>query len=97
MRGRRAPRSRRAGQAEGFGRALAFDGQTAIVGAEGSAHVFRRTAPGVWQVVSVLTGNDEGGGGDFGVSVAVDGDQAIVGALGTQPSNGRRGIRLQAP
>jgi hypothetical protein len=73
-----------AGQAEGFGRALAFDGQTAIVGARGSAHVFRRTAPGMWQVVSVLTGNDEGAGGDFGVSVAVDGDQAIVGALGEE-------------
>jgi hypothetical protein len=69
------------GPVAGFGRALAFDGQTAIVGAQGLAYLFRRTGPAEWQEIAVLTPDDDGAGGDFGATVDIDGDNAIVAAV----------------
>jgi hypothetical protein len=69
--------------ASGFGRAIAFDGTTVIVGAGGAAYLFRREAPGaqIWDEVAKLVTNDSAPG--FGTSVDVDGNHAIVGAPGT--------------
>ena len=70
------------GPVAGFGRSLAFDGQTAIVGAQGVAYLFRRSGPDAWHEVAALVPNDEDAVPDFGRSVGVDGDHAIVGATG---------------
>ena len=80
------------GPVAGFGRALSFDGQTAIVGAQGVAYLFRRTGPGAWHEVAVLVPNDEDAVLDFGSSVGVDGGHAIVGAPGFR----RRRLYLQS-
>jgi hypothetical protein len=65
---------------EGFGRALAFEKNTAIVGSLGAAHLFRRRANGQWREVDTLTPSD--GHPNFGASVDLTADQAIVGAIG---------------
>lgn len=71
-----------------FGRAVALDGDTALVGApfhdlgagsEGAAYVFLRTA-GVWSQVAKLVADDAAFGDRFGHAVALDGDRAIAGA-----------------
>jgi hypothetical protein len=73
---------------EYFGFALALDGDRALVGAlsqelgplTGSAHVFDRTAGGVWNPTAVLLASDAGAGHQFGLSVALVGDRCVVGA-----------------
>ena len=69
------------GQVESFGRSLALDGRTAIVGSDGAAHVFRRRLDGSWREMQTLHPSD--GHENFGTSVDIAGNRAIVGARGT--------------
>ncbi|MDX1419634.1 MAG: T9SS type A sorting domain-containing protein [Rubricoccaceae bacterium] len=68
-----------------FGRALALDGDVAVIGAPrgddytGAAYVFRREG-GVWRQEAELVGSGVGPGSWFGHGVAVRGDVAVVGA-----------------
>ncbi len=72
-----------------FGRAVAVDGDTMIVGApfddvgantdQGSAHIYRWTGSG-WTFEATLTATGGAAGDRFGGSVALSGDTAIVGA-----------------
>jgi hypothetical protein len=79
--------------ADGFGSAVAVDGNTLVVGSpgedtagsdEGAAYVFVRTAPGAeWTLAAKLVAaSPDPFGGDerLGTSVAVDGDVVAVGA-----------------
>jgi hypothetical protein len=71
-----------------FGKGVALDGDTAIVGAprhddngeqSGSAYVFIRTGV-LWTEEAKLLASDGAAWDYFGVSVALDGDTALVGA-----------------
>ena len=72
-----------------FGRSVAIDGDTMIVGAptddvganvdQGSAHVYRWTGSG-WTFEATLTATGGAAGDLFGTSVAISGDTVIVGA-----------------
>jgi len=66
-----------------FGRAIAIDRSTIIVGAQGAAYVFRRRARGapVWREVARFVPSD--GNQSFGEAVDVDRNHAIVGAPGS--------------
>jgi hypothetical protein len=69
-----------------FGRAVALEGDTAVVGTSddtsaGSAYVFVRT-DGAWTEQQALTASDGAQGDLFGVSVALSGNTALVGAIG---------------
>ena len=75
---------------EEYGRAVAIDGDTAVIGAAanpvssdriGSADVYVRTNSG-WQFQQKLTAPDATSQSVFGVSVAIDGDTIVVGAHG---------------
>ncbi|MFQ5889192.1 MAG: choice-of-anchor B family protein [Gemmatimonadota bacterium] len=79
---------------DGFGRSLAVDGNTLLVGsgAEGHAagvvHVFRRVAVGKW-VPEVRIVPDEGKGrGSFGTALALIGDVALIGSFAEDDSTG---------
>ena len=74
-----------------FGRYIAIDGDTAIVGAHlndfngtdsGSAYIFSRDHGGTdnWGQVKKITAADGAAGDNFGLSVSLSGDLAIVGA-----------------
>ena len=64
-----------------FGRAVSISGDTAIVGSDDAAYVFRRS--GTWSSPQPLHTNPGEAltGEGFGDSVAISGDVAIVGAL----------------
>ena len=73
-----------------FGRAVAVQGDIAVVGApnvsvgsdgSGAAYVFARSASG-WQLQQKLTASDASPQSFFGVSVAIDGDTIVAGAVG---------------
>jgi hypothetical protein len=74
---------------DGFGRAVAVDADTALVGAPfddgeeltdaGSVYVYRRSS-GAWGQEAKLTAEDGDSRHGFGESVAVSGDTAVVGA-----------------
>ena len=73
-----------------FGRAVAVQGNVAVVGAPndesagygtGAAYVFERTTAG-WQFQQKLTAHDATSYSFFGASVAVDGDRIVVGGYG---------------
>lgn len=73
---------------DGFGRAVALDGETAVVGASGggathtgTAYVYVRSGSS-WTQQALLTANDGAAYDMFGDSVAIAGDTAIVGASG---------------
>ena len=75
---------------DAFGRSVAVDGDTMVVGAygdddaasgSGSVYVFTRQS-GVWSQVATLTATDGADDDVFGYSVAVDGDTVAVGAYG---------------
>jgi hypothetical protein len=70
-----------------FGRSVAIDGGTIVVGAymkdtyTGAAYVFRTTDGGAtYGQVAKLTAADAAGGDYFGTSVAIDGNTVVVGA-----------------
>ena len=80
---------------DGFGRSVALDGDTAVVGAyqydegepgegqatnTGSAYIFTKDSQGMWKQTAQLTASDAADGDQFGYSVAVDGDTIVVGA-----------------
>lgn len=75
---------------DAFGRSVALEGDTAIVGAylddvganadQGSAYVFTRSGT-TWTQKSKLTAADGAANDYFGFSVAVSGDTAIIGVL----------------
>ncbi len=72
-----------------FGRSVALDGDTAVVGAnrdavgatgdQGSAYVFTRSGT-TWTEQQHLVASDGAAGDQFGVGVALDGNTAVVGA-----------------
>jgi hypothetical protein len=74
---------------DGFGKSVAIDGDTALVGAwldedpngdnAGSAYVLTRSG-GNWSLQDKLTPDDGDSDDRFGTDVALDGDTAIVGA-----------------
>jgi hypothetical protein len=73
-----------------FGRAVAVDGDTLVVGApqdddkytdSGSVYVFTRTGA-TWTQQAKLTAPDSAAGDHFGTAVAIDGDTLVVGAYG---------------
>ena len=74
-----------------FGRSVALDGDTALIGAHGdhydngvsigSAYVFTHNA-GVWTEQPKLIASDAASRDYFGRSVALDGDTALIGATG---------------
>ena len=74
-----------------FGRSVAIDGDTAVVGAyfddvgansnQGSARVFVRSGS-IWTQQATLTGPDGAADDLIGYSVAIDGETVVVGALG---------------
>ena len=67
-----------------FGRAVALNGNTALVGADqatkGRAYVFVRNGA-TWSQQAFLAASDAANGDSFAHSVALDGDTALVGAL----------------
>jgi len=76
-------------KAESFGRSVAIEGDTAIVGAfgAGSAYIFVRSGSS-WSEQAQLLALDEEWRDEFGFSVAISGDSAAVGAYGRQHSQG---------
>jgi FG-GAP repeat len=77
-----------------FGSSLALSGDTLIVGApadqvhglaSGSAFIFERTDPGVWEERQKLMPDDLVALDAFGDSVAIEGDVAFVGSPGWLP------------
>jgi hypothetical protein len=79
-----------------FGKSVAIDGNTVVVGAygdddagskSGSAYVFRTTDGGAtYGQVAKLTASDAAASDWFGVSVAIAGDTVVVGAEGDDDS-----------
>lgn len=74
-----------------FGRAVAVDGKTIVVGADaedsiapdaGAAYVFRRRPNGTWKEVAKLTATDGIAEEGMGLSVAVQGKRIAVGVPG---------------
>jgi hypothetical protein len=73
---------------DSFGRAVAIDGNYALVGAPGAgaqgrgqAYIFAWDGAS-WSEQALLTASDGAPGGEFGYAVAIHGDAAIVGANG---------------
>ena len=73
-----------AGAGDRFGTGLAFDGDTAVVGADGpeAAYVFQRDegGPDNWGEVKILTASDGEEFDNFGDGVYLSGDYVVVGA-----------------
>ena len=78
-----------------FGRSVAIDGDTVVVGADGqdtntgSAYVFTKPITGGWVSTSTaakLTASDGASSDNFGISVAVSGDIVVIGADGVDQS-----------
>jgi hypothetical protein len=76
---------------DGFGGAVALDGDTALIGADnrsvdgrehaGAAYVYVRSG-GAWSLQAELTASAAAANDWFGSSVALDGDTALIGAGG---------------
>ena len=64
--------------ADGFGQAVAMDGDTVVVGARGAAYVFVRSGD-LWEQQAKLVPND--GILGFGLVVAIDGNRAVIGSV----------------
>ncbi len=82
------------GEDDRFGRALAADGSTLVVGATlmnnstGGAYVFTKDAGGNWVETQKLLGEDSSEEESFGRSIALDGDWLVVGAAGADDGRG---------
>ena len=81
---------------DGFGDAVAIDGDTLVVGAPfdgeagtgaGAAYVFVRSVTG-WTEEAELVGADTAEFDGFGASVAIDGDTLVIGASGDDDATG---------
>ena len=74
------------GEALGFGRALAANMHTLVVGAPlaGEAHVYTRDDAGAWMHATSLSSATE----RYGAAVALDGDHLLVGATGAGDAPG---------
>jgi hypothetical protein len=76
-----------AGAGDGFGNAVAIDGQTVVVGADhenggaGAVYVFVLSG-NAWVQQAVLTASDTTPSAAFGTSLAISGDTVVVGAPG---------------
>ncbi|MDA0874847.1 MAG: choice-of-anchor B family protein, partial [Bacteroidetes bacterium] len=87
-------RSDNNGEDDRFGRALAAEGNTLLVGAttadnsKGGVWVFERDAEGNWMETGKLTPDTVQEGDSFGRSIALSGDWAAVGAAGTDEQKG---------
>ncbi len=77
---------------DGFGNAVAIDGERVLVGAEyryegapdvGAVYAFRNLA-GAWVETGKLLASDGGDGDRFGYTVALHGDHALIGSNETQ-------------
>lgn len=84
------PSDHKPGQTPQFGRGLAFDGETLMVGAvdfdfstnervQGAVYVYTQSA-GDWMEMQKLLASDGVSGDQFGYSVALSGNTALVGA-----------------
>ena len=77
-----------------FGRALALEGNTLLVGAtssadgKGGAYVFTRDGSGSWREAAALNAPDGVKGDAFGRVVALSGDVALVTAAGRDSARG---------
>ena len=79
-----------------FGRSVAIDGDTVVVGASaknlftGAAYIFERNQGGAenWGQVQKLTASDAAAFDNFGWSVAINGDTVVVGAWGKNSNTG---------
>ena len=75
-------------KADGFGRALAAESRTLLVGANsqnasaGAVYVFRKNHDGSWGETSRLSASDGVEGTGFGTAVALHGDVALVSSSG---------------
>ena len=78
-----------AAASDNFGRSVAIDGSTVVVGANGDdsyarlAFVFRPTGGATYAQVAKLTASDAASYDEFGYSVAIDGDTIVVGPTKT--------------
>jgi hypothetical protein len=84
---------------DGFGGAVAIDGDTAVVGSSGAdaagadagaGYVFVRSGS-LWSEQAQLTASDGAAGDGFGTSVAIRGDGAVVGADGVDVAGAESG------
>jgi choice-of-anchor B domain-containing protein len=79
--------------ADGFGQALAVDGNTLLVGvptneeARGLVHVFQRTTTG-WTHVGRIQPTERLARANFGAAVAISGEYVLIGATGEQDRAG---------
>jgi hypothetical protein len=82
-----------------FGRSVAVDGDTAVIGAPaapgtipltGAAYVFARSG-NAWTQTAKLTAADGEAGDLFGTAVAIQGDTILVGANGDDDAGGNAG------
>ncbi len=84
-----------AGSAQFFGRDVAIDGNTMVVGAylanseKGAAYVFKRSANGIWNEAVILTDTGSVIDDHFGASVAVSGSKVLVGAYRKDSRQGK--------
>jgi len=62
-----------------FGRSIAIDGGTAVIGAASSAFIYEDSGLG-WNFVTELSASDATPGSDFGKAVDILGDRLVVGA-----------------
>lgn len=73
-------------EGDGFGAALALEGDIALIGAPGSAdrtgavYAFRRESAGTWSSDGELQASDAAADAGFGAALALDGDAALVAA-----------------
>jgi len=85
-----------------FGRAVAIDGTTLLVGASGDSevapyagavYVFERVGPGApeWTQMAKLTASDGAAVDGFGQAIAIRGDRAIIGATNVDAAGFDRG------
>ena len=79
------------GPSDRFGRSVAIDGDTALIGADGddtggadagAVYIFTRSNTGWSQEGSKIQATDKQGDDHFGGSVAMDGDTLLIGAAG---------------
>ena len=83
-----------ADKAEGFGRALAAEGRTLLVGANaqnastGIVYVFWKDDAGAWTEVARLSASDGIEGTGFGTAVTLSGDVALISSSGRDEKTG---------